>query len=467
MVRSLRQPRPGLWPLLVIAAVLLLALLLGQRASLTWLALLGAALGGAALLARPALGLPLLVIVALLIPFEATTGTEVRLNAVALLIPVVAAVWLLHRVRSSQMTWVASRVNRPLMLFLLSGLVSLVVGQATWDPAVAQNPNFWIVQLAQWGIFALSAVALWLTANLIHDERRLERLTWVFLLVGGGVAILRTIGLGSLVAGLPTVAFIRAPFWILLTSLSLGQLLFNRQLSRRGQLFLLASVVAVVIYAFFEQQEAVSNWVAVATVGGVLFWLRYRRLRVPVAVAIGVLLAIGLLFPAVYNFAGGEDEWLLSGGSRLTLIERVVSVAMRNPLLGVGPAAYRPYANATPLFYNGAYWVAPLINSHNNYIDLFAHVGVLGLGLFGWFSWELLQLGRKLTRRVSSGFARGFVYGMVAAWVGSLVVMLLADWILPFVYNIGFPGFQASVLVWLFLGGLLFLDQQPGSTYLN
>lgn len=37
--------------------------------------------------------------------------------------------------------------------------------------------------------------------------------------------------------------------------------------------------------------------------------------------------------------------------------------------------------------------------------------------------------------------------------------MLLADWILPFVYNIGFPGFQASVLVWLFMGGLVALEQ--------
>jgi hypothetical protein len=48
---------------------------------------------------------------------------------------------------------------------------------------------------------------------------------------------------------------------------------------------------------------------------------------------------------------------------------------------------------------------------------------------------------------------------MLAAWVGALVLMIFADWILPFVYNIGFLGFQASVLVWLFLGGLVALEQ--------
>ena len=50
---------------------------------------------------------------------------------------------------------------------------------------------------------------------------------------------------------------------------------------------------------------------------------------------------------------------------------------------------------------------------------------------------------------------------MLAAGAARLVIMLFADWILPFVYNIGFPGFQASVLVWLFLGGLVALENMP------
>jgi hypothetical protein len=44
-------------------------------------------------------------------------------------------------------------------------------------------------------------------------------------------------------------------------------------------------------------------------------------------------------------------------------------------------------------------------------------------------------------------------------WAGVMVIMGLADWILPFVYNIGFQGFQASVLIWLFFGGLLSLEE--------
>ena len=52
---------------------------------------------------------------------------------------------------------------------------------------------------------------------------------------------------------------------------------------------------------------------------------------------------------------------------------------------------------------------------------------------------------------------------MLAVGAGALVLMVMVDWILPFVYNVGFPGFQASVLVWLFMGGLVALDNLPTS----
>ena len=114
----------------------------------------------------------------------------------------------------------------------------------------------------------------------------------------------------------------------------------------------------------------------------------------------------------------------MSGGSRLALIGRVIEVTMRNPITGLGPAAYRPYANMKPLLYGRAYWVAPQINSHNNYVDLFAHGGILGLALFFWFAWEVARLGSRLRKRYApSGFAAGYVNGMLAAGAGALVLM--------------------------------------------
>ena len=184
----------------------------------------------------------------------------------------------------------------------------------------------------------------------------------------------------------------------------------------------------------------------------------WPRLRWPIVAAIVLLGLIGVLFPSIYDFAGGDVEWQGSGGSRLVLIERVIDVTMRNPITGLGPAAYRPYANMTPLKYGYAVWINPLINSHNNYVDIFAHTGLVGLGLFLWFMGEVAWLAWRLRRRFQTGFVAGYVNGMLATWAGIMVVMLLLDWFLPFVYNVGFPGFQASVLVWLFLGGLVAIE---------
>ena len=40
-----------------------------------------------------------------------------------------------------------------------------------------------------------------------------------------------------------------------------------------------------------------------------------------------------------------------------------------------------------------------------------------------------------------------------------LVAGMLGDWVVPFVYNIGLSGMRASVLGWLFLGGIIALEQ--------
>lgn len=444
--------------------VLLAAWTLGAHASFALLVFLGAGLAALALIQRPILGLPLLVAAALLFPLEIGTGSEVRLNGATLLLIVLLALWALMMAARRRVRVLPSRVNMPLLLFVAGGLVSLAVGRLLWDPAVPIKSSLWLVQMGQWAIFALSAGAFWLMGNQIASESWLRRMTATFLIIAGGVAILRMIpGAGMLVGSVTTMAFIRAPLWVLLAALAGGQLLFNATLTRPQRIFLAACVLATLVYSFRDQQEATSNWVAVGVVMGILVWFRWPRLRGMMVAGIIVLALAGLLGSALYNFAGGDDEWNRSGGSRMTLITRVVEVSMRNPVTGLGPAAYRVYAGMKPLLYGRAYWIAPAINSHNNYVDLFSQLGVVGLALFFWFAWEVTRLGMRLRRIHQSGFLAGYVNGMLAAGAAALVLMLFADWILPFVYNIGFPGFQASVLVWLFLGGLVAIEHLPAT----
>ncbi len=448
----------------IIFVVLVTAFYLGGHASVRSVLSLAVAMSGLVLLLYPALGPMALVGAALFLPLEIGTGTEVKLNVVTLLVPFLLGVWLLGRVHHRDVRFSSSPLSRPLALLLLAGLLSLLIGRATWDPTVPVTDSFVLVQLAQWAIFAFSAGAFWLSANLVRDEEWLWRLTSAFMLLAGGAAILKVLpGMSGLVDRFTTIAFIRPPLWVLLTALAGGQLLFNRNLSWAWRLFLVAILGAALAFSFVQQQDSASNWLGIAVALGTLAWLRYPRLRWPATVLIMVLTIAGVLLPTVYRFAGGDAEWTLSGGSRMVLIERVIDVSMRNPITGLGPAAYRRYAAMEPLQYGHAFWIMPSVSSHNNYVDLFSQVGLLGLAFFLWFCVEVAHLGYNLHRRFRTGFKAAYVNAILAAGVGGLVIMLLADWILPFVYNIGFPGFQASVLVWLFLGGLVAIDKLPAS----
>lgn len=465
MLTGERRNRSSLlWPGLVVPAVLLAAAALGAFASWTLLAMTIAVVAGVLVLRQPSLGLFGLVALALLIPLDISTGTDVSLNPATLLVPGLCAVWVVTMVRQRRTTLVKSSVNLPLILFLLAAIVSLLIGNVTWDPMVPKKSGFLLVQLSQVALFAFSAGAFWLSANLIEDVLWLRRLTLAFLAVAGSLAILYVIPITrQFVTPLTTIAIARAPFWILLTGLAGGLTLFDRHLSRWVRLFLALVLVTCAFYAFEQQRESASNWVGVGATAAVLLWLRWPKARWFVLIMVLVLLASGILFPTIWNFAGGELEWRISGGSRLVLIERVVEDTMRNPVTGLGPAAYRVYGMSRPLAYQRAFYVAPSINSHNNYVDVFSHMGLVGLGLLGWIVVALTRTGLRLRQGHTADFQAGYASAMLAAGAGAMAVMFLADWILPFVYNIGFPGFQASVLLWLFLGGLVVLERNTAS----
>jgi O-antigen ligase len=113
------------------------------------------------------------------------------------------------------------------------------------------------------------------------------------------------------------------------------------------------------------------------------------------------------------------------------------------------------------------YWYTPLIpilgyhvqfNSHNNYVDIIAQTGIIGLACFFWFAFEVWRVGWGIREKVPDGFAKAYVIGALGGLVATLVSGMLGDWILPFVYNVGLQGFRSSLIGWLFLGGLIALE---------
>ena len=61
------------------------------------------------------------------------------------------------------------------------------------------------------------------------------------------------------------------------------------------------------------------------------------------------------MFPSIIMILQAVKlEWDESGGSRLALSGRVIEVTMRNPITGLGPAAYRFYARMTTVGLSGS-----------------------------------------------------------------------------------------------------------------
>jgi hypothetical protein len=144
-----------------------------------------------------------------------------------------------------------------------------------------------------------------------------------------------------------------------------------------------------------------------------------------------------------YSLATRQEAWII-----------VLQLTQVSPLFGLGPANYYFYTPLNPI---RGYFVR--FNSHSQYVDLVAQTGLLGLACFFWLFGTIAWVGWRLRKLAPEGFARAYVYGALGGLAGMLVAAALGDWVLPFTYNVGLTGFRASMLGWVFLGGLIALEQ--------
>jgi hypothetical protein len=433
----------------VVGLILLFSPLIGLLGLGTFvLILLAGSVGLFVLLRWPLVGLILLIPSSLVIPFGIGTGTATNLNVTVLLLAFLLAMWTLRMVGSRNLQLLHSPTVPPLLTLLTIVILSFVVGQQPWIPFAKTAPIR--AQAGGVGIFVLSVGAFLLVAHQIRDLRWLRWMTWTFLGMSAVYVVARmTPGLGA-VANLLAQrgAGDGSLFWTWLVALSFSQAAFNRDLAPRWRVALGLLVAGTLGVALLQARDWTSGWMPplVALIGVLL--AAAPRLAVYATIPV---LAVGFLRSERIRglLLGGDNDYSLS--TRVEAAQILLNIVQQsNPILGLGPANY--------------YWVTPLFpirgyavqfNSHSQYIDLLAQTGILGLLCFFWFAAALAWVGWRLRTRAPEGFARAYVYGGLGGLAGTLVAGGLGDWVVPFVYNIGFQGFRASVLGWLFMGGLV------------
>jgi O-antigen ligase len=434
--------------ILIIAGVLGLSLLLPLAASSDQLLLVVGgivALGGVLLLLyEPCLGFLAMVVTGLIIPSPNLPG---NINFAVLLTGGLLGLWLLDMVvRQRSIRFVNSRPVRPLFFLIVVATLAFFYGQLPWFRAAQQAPLD--AQLGGLAIFVFSAGIFLMTAQQIRDMRWLEYLVWLFIALGTIFVfgwMVKPVGriTGQL---FQLGATANAMFWTWLVALAFSQAIFNRDLRMFWRITLMGVVVITMYVAFIVNYDWKSGWMPpIAAIGAIMAGRSWKT--VLVIGLLGAPLALMLSNQAVatdeYSYSTRIDAWII-----------VLNMAKESPLLGFGPANYYWY---TPLFRIRGYAVR--FNSHNQYVDIIAQTGLLGLGCFLWFMGEIGWLSWRLKNRAPTGFTQAYVYGVLGGVAGMLVAAQLVDWIFPFVYNIGFNGFRSSILAWVFLGGLVSIEQ--------
>lgn len=373
------------------------------------------------------------------------------LDFAATLYIALTGLWLVRMIAfERQLKFVSAPSVTAVLYFSIVVILAFTIGQFPWFP-VAGAPME--TQIAGVLIYLCSFLAFLLVANLVRDIRWLKWMVYSFLVVAGVFAALSLLPFGR--QFIRTYYSLRATggslFWVWTTVLSLSMAFFNRKLPIWSRILCVLIGAILLYFGLILNRQWVSGWVppVVAIMG--LVWFGAPRLAFPLSAVASI--GIASQWNIIYNLVVGENEY--STISRLDAWKVMGEIIMANPLLGVGPSNYYFY---TPLFNILGFYVE--FNSHNNYFDLLAQTGILGLICFFWVMWTIGVLGVRLLKKVPKyGFAHAFVAACMGGLVASIMAGMLGDWVIPFYYNIGIEGLRASGLSWMFWGGLVAIDQ--------
>jgi hypothetical protein len=434
---------------LVIVGILLVSAGLAYRGSerdLQLVLVLPIGIGVVLLFLRwPPLGL-LALIGSIAIPFSGPSNSNATLGLAALLL----GLWIMDMmVRQRRIQLPVSLPVRPLIFLVIVASLAFGVGQLPWYTFAQPAPLG--AQLGGLSLYVLSAGVFLVVASQVHEIRWLEWMTWLFLALGslyiaGGILP----GFDRLAARLFTVSAVGSLFWVWMIALSFSQAAFNQKLHLVWRAALGGLMMATLYIALTRGRAWNSGWIPPLAAMGAILWAASPRLGI-LATFVGTI-GITAKLQKLISTIMAQDAYSLS--TRLDAWKIVWEIVKVNPILGLGPANYHWY---TPLFPIRGWAVR--FNSHSQYIDLIAQTGILGLVCFLWFFGAVGWLGWQLRQRVPAGFVQAYVYGAVGGVAGTLVSAALGDWVIPFFYNINLGGFRASMLSWLFLGGLVVLER--------
>jgi hypothetical protein len=407
------------------------------------------------LIRRPVFGFIALVYGGLALPIAIGTGSGSAINISMMIVGLLTGLWIFDMMmRERRIYLMQSRAFLPLFLLVISAVISFGFGQLSW---FISSPAPVRAQLGGVSLFILSVCAFLVTAHQVKGLRELEWIVWTFLAVSALFLVAYFVPfLSSLITRYYTRAVIDGMFWTWLVALSFSQAVFNNKLAKPWRAaFGMITLISLYIL-LIDKREWVSGWLPALISIVVMVGIARPRLGIAGGVLLAALYFARELNPAPVVLDQDNTYSLLT---RVAAWELLYKIFMVSPIIGLGPANYYFYTALFPIMGYAVYF-----NSHNNYVDLVLQLGVVGLACFVWFAGEIGWIVWKLRQIAPDGFAKAYIYGALGGLVATMASAMLGDWVLPFVYNVGLDGFRASVLAWVFLGGILVVKKSISET---
>jgi O-antigen ligase len=429
----------------IIALVTMIAIAAAYWGSIKiMLALAGGIIGIAVLiilLRFPNTGFLLLFAAGMFIPFAGPGG----FNASILMLILMIGLWFMDMfVVKRRFLFVHSAPLRPAFYMLIVCVIAFAMGQIPWFVFANQAPLH--AQIGGFAIYFFLVLAMIMTANVIREVRWLKIIVWTFVGLGFIYVLGRTLQLEVVDRIYAHGVYANSMFWMWMVTLPLSQAIYNNHLTLRTKAVLYGIVALTFYVALVQQNDWKSGWVPAGLVAAVLVGWKFRKVVpffIPFVAAVAIYLAQDLISTDEYSWGTRVDAWLV-----------VLDISRVSPIIGLGFANYYWYAE---VFTIRGYRIR--FNSHSQFVDIVAQTGILGLICFLLIFFEIGRLAYRLMNQLPEGFAKAYAYGIFASVFGAMMAAFLVDWLLPFAYNIGLDGVRASVLPWIFFGGLISLEQ--------
>lgn len=365
------------------------------------------------------------------------TGTAIMISFLWMMLIVV--VWLARRLIIEKTLRVRpAPALLPGLLFVLVAAIAVAWSGFYVDPRVsvrledALPPRIMTVLT-----FLASYMAYVLVGNTVRSPWGMRFMVWWYIGFGAVVGLIRMV-----VNTVPFVINDRGQLSAFVGVMALSQALFNRSISPLLRIGLFGVVGVWVIVTFVIGRSWLSGWLPLFAGAAVVVFFRAKW----PSIIVGVLIAAIFLAnqAAVSDSFAAESEE--SGHTRLGAWENILGLVDDHLLFGVGPAGYKHYFD---VYLVRQFWQA----THNNYLDIIAQTGLVGITLYLWMWIAILWMAYKALRASPpGGFLRATAVSCFAGVCVTLLAQMLGDWVTPFAYTQGLAGIDYTIWHWMFAG---------------